>query len=666
MTAGAVIEFQLNGDKVRAENVSPNTTLLNWLRRSGRTGTKEGCAEGDCGACSVVMIDRDTNGNACFRAINSCLVPLPTMAGREIVTVEGLKNGALHPVQEAMLKNFGSQCGYCTPGFVMSLFEGFHRRDLQTNAQLDEQLAGNLCRCTGYRPIREAAIEAFAKSGADAYAERLHEPPATLTPLRIECGSERFFRPQSLDQLFNLMEDFPEARLVAGATELGLLISKYFKKLPTWISLEAIPDLQSLEQDEREWRIGAAVNLTNVLENLGGEFPALKEMLWWFGSRQIRNRATMGGNLVTASPIGDSAPLLLSFETKLVLASARGERTIPLDEFFVAYRKTALQPGEILKTIVLPRGDGARRMFYKVSRRREMDISTVAGCFALKLDAQNFVRKARLAYGGVAATPVRAQKTEQALTGKIWNEETLQKVLPILRTEFTPITDVRGSAKYRSEMIASLLEKFFHEDFSAKNSAPLAVATAPVLRSIPHESGHKHVTGEAIYVDDETAGMLEVWPVCAPHARARILKRDVSAAQAMAGIRVVLLAEDIPGLNDVGPVRHDEVLLAHRRDFLSRPARRAGGRRDGGAMPRGSRKSGGRIRAAAAGFRNRGGGRAKSFPQRSAFHPAWRCCRGSRRLRRKNSAANFRWAGRIIFTSRCRRRGRNAARTGRF
>ncbi len=566
MTASGVIEFRLNGELVRAENLSPNTTLLNWLRRSGRTGSKEGCAEGDCGACSVAMIDRDAKGRACFRAINSCLVPLPAMAGREIVTVEGLKNDALHPVQQAMVDHFGSQCGYCTPGFVMSLFEGFHRDDLKTDAQLDEQLAGNLCRCTGYRPIRTAAMEAFAKNGADAFAERLREARVDLDPLQIEHDGECFFRPKTLSELFALMEKFPEARLVAGATELGLLISKYFKKLPGWISLEAIPELTTLEQTESEWRIGASVNLTMLLDRLGAEFPPIKEMLWWFGSRQIRNRATMGGNLVTASPIGDSAPVLLTYDTKLVLASAKGERTIPLEEFFIAYRKTALQPGEILKTIVLPHGDNgdkARRRFYKVSRRREMDISTVSGCFAIELDSNQIVRRARLAYGGVAPTPVRARNAEQALAGKKWSAETVAEVLPILAKEFTPITDVRGSAEYRAQIVTSLFEKFFRDDFTPQTGQALSFPGAAHERPSPHESGHKHVTGEAIYVDDETNGMLEVWPVCAPHARARILKHDASAARAMPGVHAVLLAEDIPGMNDVGPVKHDEVLLAH-------------------------------------------------------------------------------------------------------
>jgi hypothetical protein len=304
-------------------------------------------------------------------------------------------------------------------------------------------------------------------------------------------------------------------------------------------------------------------------------------MLRVFGSRQIRNRATMGGNIVTASPIGDSAPVLLVLDAKVVLESESGERTLPISEFFVSYRKTALRADEVLKTIVIPRGvsqPGLSRKFewYKVSKRREMDISTVAGAFVVDLDEQNVVRHVRLGYGGVAAMPMRAKNTEAALLGKNWSEETIQSVLPILRTEFTPISDVRGSAEYRSRLITSLLEKFYFNSVAAdisrlKTGYELNQSglTSAATKKTPHESGHKHVTGEAIYTDDFAArkNMLEVWPVCAPHARAKILKRDASAAKNMPGVSVVLLAEDVPGLNDVGAIRHDEILLADQEVF---------------------------------------------------------------------------------------------------
>ena len=611
------IEFRLNGRSVRAEGVSPNTTLLEYLRGIGLTGAKEGCAEGDCGACSVAIVDRDSEGRPCYRAINSCLVPLSLMAGREVVSVEGVAGAdGLHPVQKQMVAGHGSQCGYCTPGFVMSLFEGYYRSDLRHADQLDDQLCGNLCRCTGYRPIRDAALAAFPerhrKNGQDSYAERLHQPAPGLGEVEYQCDEERFFRPTSLGGLLQVLDEYPEGRLIAGATELGLDITKRFHKFPTLISVEAVPELKELQRTDTEWRIGAAATLTQIEEQMAPEYPALADMLRVFGSRQVRNRATMGGNLVTASPIGDSAPLLLALDAQMVLVSlqsrtrlspVRGnggtgetpaplsERVLPIQEFFVAYRKTALRRGEILKTIIVPRvvpPDRMRRCaWYKVSKRREMDISTVAACFTVNLDAEGVVRHARLAYGGVAAMPLRARKTEAALLGKRWCEATVKALLPVLQAEFKPISDVRGSAEYRHALITGLFEKFyFAERDGAAEPLPLAVAghavpcappssqsgvlrgrgargaARPAPNPPPHESGHKHVTGEAVYTDDQPAGALEVWPVCAPHARARIVSRDAAAARAMPGIHAVLLAEDVPGENNVGGVKHDEVLLA--------------------------------------------------------------------------------------------------------
>ncbi|MEY2466578.1 MAG: xanthine dehydrogenase large subunit [Verrucomicrobiota bacterium] len=341
MSARNVIEFQLNGEKIEARNISPNTTLLEFLRGRSLTGSKEGCAEGDCGACSVAIIDRDANGKPTYRAINSCLVPICLLAGRDVISVEGVGCSAnMHPVQRTMAEGYGSQCGYCTPGFICSLFEGFYRDDLKTGDDLDEQLAGNLCRCTGYRPIRDAALAAFSNRlstiGDDTFASRLKNFDNDPGAAEYEFAGEKFFRPTSLTELLRLRKENPEARLIAGATELGLDITKRYKKFPTLISVEAVSELKEIKSTATEWHIGAAVTLTEIEDQLGEEFPALGDMLRVFGSRQIRNRATMGGNIVTASPIGDSAPVLLALDAKVVLASASGDRTLPIEEFFIS------------------------------------------------------------------------------------------------------------------------------------------------------------------------------------------------------------------------------------------------------------------------------------------------------------------------------------------
>jgi xanthine dehydrogenase molybdopterin binding subunit/xanthine dehydrogenase small subunit len=598
---GDAMEFTLNGRLVRFAGTSPNTTLLEYLRANGLTGSKEGCAEGDCGACSVAIIDRNAQGRPTYRTINSCLVPVCLMAGREIVSVEGVSENCdietLHPVQRKMVECHGSQCGYCTPGFIMSLFEGYYRSDIRTQDQLDDQLCGNLCRCTGYRSIRDAAIGAFAerhnKNGDDKFAERLKHHSVELDAAEYEYCREKFFRPTSLAELLHLRQKFPEARLIAGATELGLDITKRYKKFPTLISVEAVPELTQIESTDSEWHIGAAATLTQIEEKMADEFPALGRMLRVFGSRQIRNRATMGGNIVTASPIGDSAPVLLALDAKVGLArivtDSNGEGIeicediIPIKNFFVSYRKTALRPDQILKRIIVPRFPSAAGLtrkceWYKVSKRREMDISTVAACFALDLDRAGIVRHARLAFGGVAAMPARALKTEEALLGQPWTAETVESLLPILESEFMPISDVRGAAEYRRGLITSLFERFFFDTTVAKLKGEnvcgsLKFVAADVKsriaaagnRPLPHESAHKHVTGRAMYADDLSFGknMLEVWPVWSPHARARILKRDATEARAMPGVCVVLLAEDVPGLNDAG-TKHDEILLPNK------------------------------------------------------------------------------------------------------
>jgi xanthine dehydrogenase large subunit len=570
----------INGRRIWIQELAPNTTLLEYLRTHGYTGAKQGCAEGDCGACTVALVERDAAGKTTYRAINSCIALLPMFADREIVTVEGLaEGGTLHPVQDHMVKQYGSQCGYCTPGFVMSLFEAWYRHDCRRSRDLSDQLSGNLCRCTGYRPIRDAALDALVerdsrREAPDPFAERLKTPRGPLPELDYTAEGGRFLRPTSLEGLLEALAGNPGARLVAGATEIGVDVTKKFTAFPVLVSTDGVAALAAITRTPDAWRIGGAATLTDIEDTVAPEYPSLAKMLRVFASRGIRNRATMGGNLATASPIGDSAPVLLTLDASLVLASLKGERTVSIDEFFLGYRKTALEPGEIIMDIVLPRlpkprGLARRVNFLKVSKRRELDISIVAAGFRVDIDADGIVRCARLAYGGVAVTPRRARAAEAALEGRRL-EDAREQVSDLLRGEFQPIDDARGSAAYRRGLVVSLWEKFADGGQSIAQDGSLDFERGEVFpevdasRALHHESARGHVTGGAHYVDDtaQRRTMLEVWPVCSPYARARIRRRNAERARSAPGIAAVLMAEDVPGRNDVGSARHDEPLFA--------------------------------------------------------------------------------------------------------
>lgn len=553
----------LNGSEVVVSGVDPNTTLLNWLRDRGLRAAKEGCAEGDCGACTVVVVDRDAGGRRVFRSINSCIALLPSLAGREVWTVEGF--GGDHPVQKAMVENYGSQCGYCTPGFVASLFEGHYRDDIRTVQDLNDHLCGNLCRCTGYRPIRSAAAQAWACREDDAFRCRVGGAWQPADGGSYEAGGRKFFRPSSLGEVFDLLAKNPDARLLAGGTELGVDVAKAFKALPSLILLQGVLELQACSVGPDCVEIGAGLALTDVMDR--APVPALREMLRWFASRPIRNRATLGGNLATASPIGDTAPVLISLGASIVLQSATLTREVAMEDFFTGYRKTVLSAGEIVRSVKIPTA-GAGRLFsraFKVSKRREMDISIASAGLMVRLAEDGTVADARFAFGGVAATPFFARETSRFVIGQPWTLETIRAAKGVLAGEITPLTDGRGSAEFRRGVSCELLEKFFHEPVASEEVVDLAdLAPAPATDASRHESGWRHVTGSAQYVDDEALarGTLVVWPVCSPHAHARILSCDVEAARGMPGISAVLTAADVPGVNDIGASRLDEILLA--------------------------------------------------------------------------------------------------------
>lgn len=474
---GRLIRFSLNGKTLEADT-SPNTTLLDFLRQEQRlTGTKEGCAEGDCGACTVALLDPDAVGGPAWRAINSCLTLLPMVNGRTLVTVEGLSDGeTLHPAQQAVVERLGSQCGYCTPGVVMSLFESCYRDDAASEAAQSDQMCGNLCRCTGYRPIQDAAKDVAGCRPADRFAAAL--VPAVTDPSGAWTrGDESWSMPDDWSVFFDAVEQ-EEAQIVCGATDLGLQVTQRGVRFSTLVSVESLPGLRDLHVDGDVVHIGAAVPLTDLERFAAEELPVVARMLRFFGSRQIKHRATLGGNLCNASPIGDMAPVMLALDATLVLRSRAGERELPIREFFLGYRQTALAAGEVVAAIrVRKPGPSARVGAYKVSRRREMDISAVAlGAWVEVSDG--LVIAARLGFGGMAATPKRASALEAALVGQPWTIDAVERLIGHLDEDFQPLSDHRGSAWYRQTVAKNLVRGFVeeteHASFQALPDRPLS------------------------------------------------------------------------------------------------------------------------------------------------------------------------------------------------
>ncbi|MFZ5894948.1 MAG: xanthine dehydrogenase small subunit [Myxococcota bacterium] len=467
------IRFVLNGSAVEVSEAPPHQTLLQWLRTRGLCGSKEGCAEGECGACAVAIW---TSGPAelgsHFEPVNSCLLSLHTLAGREVVTIEGVaaSENQLHPVQSAMVAAGGSQCGYCTPGFVVSLFCEYYRPGRR---EFDpESISGNLCRCTGYRPIADVARALPQPEPSDVRLVQLRRrAPELVATAEAESG---FFRPTSLQELWRLIETYPAATLIAGGTDLMVYANQRYQRWSALLSLEAVAELQVLEQAPHEVVIGAGVPLSRLERWLHDEQLALgtlQQLLPLFSSRLIRNRATVGGNLATASPIGDLAPALLALGAQVELASRQGLRTLPLAEFFTGYRQSALRAGEVVRAVRVPRPFPSFQRFYKVSKRVLDDISTVASALTLTLDAQGVVQQFGAGFGGIAATPIAAGALEQIARGKPWNEHTLGLLVDEAERLGTPQTDFRGSAAYRRALLGKLLEKFFYESLAHEEAA---------------------------------------------------------------------------------------------------------------------------------------------------------------------------------------------------
>ncbi|MGF1663769.1 MAG: xanthine dehydrogenase small subunit [Kineosporiaceae bacterium] len=464
--------FTVNGTPVDGGRLAPDRTLLEVLRERGLVGTKEGCGDGDCGACTVAVLGRRGDGAPAWLATNSCILPVSAVAGREVLTVEGVaRDGVLHPVQRAMVDHGGSQCGYCTPGFVMSLVAGYYdtdRRDAGTGGdgdggggQGDDVVEGNLCRCTGYLPIRRAARALSRPGPGDPLTPR---EPASPTTAGASAGG-RWFRPRTLEEALAVLAGHPEAVVVAGATDLGLDMSHGTRRFPVLVHVDEVAQLRRLEVTADHVDIGAAVPLTHLEQRIPGVLPALDDMLPWFAARQVRNRATVGGSLGTASPIGDLAPVLLALDALVTVAGPGGTRIVPADRFVTGYRRTVLGPGDLVVSVRVPRGasaPGLRRISRaaKVAKRATDDISIVAAAFTLDLDAGGVVRHARLAYGGVAATPVRAVRVEGWLAGRRLDDATVDQARRRLGAEFAPIDDLRASAGYRRALAGNLFARF--------------------------------------------------------------------------------------------------------------------------------------------------------------------------------------------------------------
>ena len=451
-----MIRFTLNGAAHEATDVSPTTTMLDYLRDNlGMTGTKEGCAEGDCGACTVVRV---IDGR--FEAVNSCLMQVGQADGAEILTVEGLEKingGALTPVQDAMATGDGTQCGFCTPGFIGALFALEQSEEEISEAVIHDALAGNLCRCTGYRPIVEAARTACSSMVDYTPAS----PPAQS--VELQADGQVFHVPQTLADLTRLRAANPDAMLLSGGTDLGLSVSKGRERPAVVIHTAQVAELTVIEETDDALSLGAAVSYTHALPYIDRLYPSFAEMIRRIGSRQIRNLGTIGGNIGNASPIGDTPPCLIALDATLTLASAGGEREIAIEDFFLDYRETALKPGEVIKTIRIPKlTDGQSFRTYKVSKRYDQDISAVIGGFRITL-AGDRVTEARIAYGGMAATPKRARAAEAALTGTLWSEDAAVAAGAGIAEDYAPLTDHRATADYRSRVAANLCTRLYRD-----------------------------------------------------------------------------------------------------------------------------------------------------------------------------------------------------------
>ena len=503
------IRFFHRGSIVEVSDAAPTRTVLDWLREDARcTGTKEGCNEGDCGACTVVIGEAAAPGDASavrgltLQTVNACIQFLPTLDGKALFTVEDLKEMTpqsapkparpavqLHPVQQAMVDCHGSQCGFCTPGFVMSLWSTYEhsreRNKVPTRQQLADDLSGNLCRCTGYRPILDAGQRMF-----DLPAAPLNTAPVLAALQKIASTqtfeylrTDRFFAPKTLGELASLREANPKAQLLAGSTDIGLWVNKQFRALGDIVYVGDVAELKRVDEKGGELSIGAGASLEAAWGALAKRWPSLTDVWLRFASPPIRNAGTMGGNVANGSPIGDSPPILMALDAQIELRKGARTRRMPLPDFYIDYMKNHLEPGEFVQAIHVPLNGPKRQVRgYKISKRFDCDISALCTGFAIELDGDT-VKSVRLAYGGMAATVKRAAKAEAALIGKPWNEAQVAAAKAALAEDFKPLSDMRASATYRLQVAQNLLQRFWLETRAAD---PLPIEATSVWSVMPH------------------------------------------------------------------------------------------------------------------------------------------------------------------------------------
>ena len=444
------ITFRLNGETVTVQRVAATTTLLDWLREErGLTGTKEGCNEGDCGACSVMVTDAEGT-----RALNACILFLPQLDGKAVRTIEGIAapDGTLHPAQKAMIDMGGSQCGFCTPGFIVSMATAH----LKGATDHDDQLAGNLCRCTGYAPIIRAAQAIETAPVPPHLRDTPPEVPEAHAP------TDDAVQPTSADALAAWYADHPDATLIAGATDVGLWVTKGLRRLSPVAFLNKCDDLRGVQVEDDTIRIGAMTTLSELRRSIAPHYASFAELIRRYGSEQVRNAATIGGNIANGSPIGDGPPALIALGAVLHLRQGDSRRSMPLEDFFLDYGKQDRKPGEFVEAVSVPRGPDRLRC-YKISKRFDQDISAVCGCLNITVE-NGTVSAARIAFGGMAATPKRAAAAEAALIGRPWQPESVAEAASAMATDFTPMSDMRASADYRLSVVANMLKRYWLED----------------------------------------------------------------------------------------------------------------------------------------------------------------------------------------------------------